>query len=106
MDKRSAVENAVDFAIANNYLDGFFKRQREDIIMFSMTEFDQEAYDRHRRREGFEEGAQQKAIENAVMLVNDYNAAPETAAQKTGAPLDKVLQALNLPLAQPAQGQN
>ncbi len=41
--------------------------------MFSMTEFDQEAYDRHRRREGYEEGlaegeergAQQKAVEDA-----------------------------------------
>lgn len=70
MEKRAAIIEAVDFAIANNYLDGFFKRQKEDVIMFSMSEFDQEAYDRHRRREGYEEGlsegmeqgAKQKAV--------------------------------------------
>ncbi|MBR5096513.1 MAG: hypothetical protein IK094_05340 [Treponema sp.] len=106
MKKRAAIEAAVDFAINQNYLDGFFKRQREDIIMFSMSEFDQEAYDRHRRREGREEGieigAQQKAVEDAVMLVNDFDADPKVAAEKTGAPLEKVLEAL---AAQPAPAQ-
>ena len=101
-EKRAAVEEAVDCAIANNYLDGFFKRQREDIIMFSMSEFDQEAYDRHRRREGYEEGAQQKAVEDAIVLVKEFNATPETAAKKMNAPLDKLLEAL---AAQPAPAQ-
>lgn len=100
MRKRAAIEAAVDFAINKNYLDGFFKRQREDVIMFSMSEFDQEAYDRHRRREGYEEGAQDKAIETAVMIVRKYKATPEEAAQDAGAPLDKVLEEL---AAQPAQ---
>ena len=40
-----------------------------------LTEFDQEQYDRIRRREGFEEGeqigAQKKAIENAQKLLAD-----------------------------------
>lgn len=63
MEKRAAVVAAVDYAIANNYLDGFFKHQREDIIMFSMSEFDQEAYDRHRRREGYEEGREEGLAE-------------------------------------------
>ena len=65
MSLLGAVTQAVDFAIDNNYLDGFFKREKGKIIMFSMSEFDQEAYDRHRRREGYEEGAQQKTIEDA-----------------------------------------
>ena len=96
MDKRSAVENAVDFAIANNYLDGFFKRQREDIIMFSMTEFDQEAYDRHRRREGYEdgleEGIHQKAVEAAINLLKMGVGTPEQIAQAQGLPLEQVLE--------------
>ncbi|MCR5613751.1 hypothetical protein [Treponema sp.] len=46
--------------------------------------------------EGREEGAQHKAVEAAVMLVKKYSATPETAAQDTGAPLDKVLEALSL----------
>ena len=103
MDKRSAVENAVDFAIANNYLDGFFKRQREDIIMFSMTEFDQEAYDRHRRREGYEDGAQDKAIEAATNLLKMDVLSPEQIAQAQGLPLEQVLELQKHISAQPAQ---
>lgn len=61
MSLLGAVTQAVDFAIANNYLDGFFKREKGKIIMYSMAEFDQEAYDRRRR----EEGARQNAVEAA-----------------------------------------
>lgn len=42
----------------------------------------------------FDRGMEQKAVENAVMLVNKYKATPENAAQDTGAPLEKVLEAL------------
>ena len=56
---------------------------------FPVTEFDQEQYDRIRRREGFEDGAQQITIEDAVMLINEYHEKPEIAAQKMNAPLDK-----------------
>ena len=41
-----------------------------------------------------EAGAEQKAVEAAVMLVHDYNASPEVAAQKMKAPLELVLEAL------------
>jgi hypothetical protein len=47
--------------------------------------------------EAKEEGIQEKAIENALTLIRDYNALPEVAAEKMGAPLDKVLEALNHP---------
>ena len=40
------------------------------------------------------ETLQQKAIEDAVMLVHDYNATPEVAAQKMNAPLELVLEGL------------
>ncbi len=36
-----------------------------------LTEFNQEQYDRIRRRKGFEEGAKEKAIENARKLLAD-----------------------------------
>ena len=39
-------------------------------------------------------GAQEKAVENALTLIHDYNATPEVAAKKMGASLDKVLEAL------------
>lgn len=47
------------------------------------------------RKEALAEGAQQKAVEDAVTLVKKYNAAPETAAADVGAPLEKVLEALS-----------
>ena len=45
-------------------------------------------------REGKEEGELLKAIEAAVLIVNKYKATPESAASDVGAPLDKVLEAL------------
>ena len=44
--------------------------------------------------EAAEEATLQKAVEDALTLIRDYNATPETAAEKMGAPLDKVLEAL------------
>ena len=61
MPLSEAVDEAVDFAINSKFLDGFFKEQRGAIMGDLLTEFDQEAYDRHRRAEG----AQQNAIANA-----------------------------------------
>ena len=59
----------------------------------------QRAYDFESGKEagiaiGKEAGAEQKAVEGAVMLVHDYNASPEVAAQKMKAPLELVLEAL------------
>ena len=51
------------------------------------------------REEGRKEGAQEKAVEAALTLVHDYNATPEVAAEKMGAPLDKVLEALKAVVA-------
>ena len=45
--------------------------------------------------DGMEKGMQQKAIENAITLVRQFNIAPELAAEKMGAPLDKVLEKLD-----------
>lgn len=44
---------------------------------------------------GLAEGAQQKAMEDALVAIKEFGASPEVAAQKMGAPLDDVLEALN-----------
>ena len=44
---------------------------------------------------GISQGAQQKALEAALMLINEYHESPEAAAQKMNIPLDLVLEALN-----------
>ena len=45
-------------------------------------------------KSGIKKGAQQKAIEDAIVLIKDFNISPEIAAEKLGAPLNKVLETL------------
>ena len=59
MPKTEAVKDALDYAIGENLLDGFFRTQKMEVLNMSLTEFDQELYDRNRRREGWEEGFEQ-----------------------------------------------
>ena len=55
----------------------------------------QRAYDFEDGQEaGIKKGIEQKAIEDAVMLIKEYKEKPEVAAEKMKAPLDKVLEAL------------
>ena len=67
MTKEKAVSEAVNFAIRNDFLDGYFKIQKAEVLNMSLTEFDQEAYDRHRFNEGKEVGiAEGKAVGIAI----------------------------------------
>ena len=45
----------------------------------------------------FEQGKEAKAIEDAILLVKEFNVTPELAAKKMNAPLEKVLELLNSP---------
>ncbi|MBQ3799001.1 MAG: hypothetical protein II837_01785, partial [Treponema sp.] len=71
MPKTDAVRKALDYAIGENMLDGFFKAQKMEVMNMSLTEFDQEEYDRNRRREGEEIGfnrGKQEDARNALAL--------------------------------------
>ena len=46
------------------------------------------------RAEGLAEGTRLKAVEDALMLINEYKEKPEIAAQKMKAPLELVLEGL------------
>ena len=81
-----AVNEAVDFAISSKFLDGFFKEQRGAIMGDILTEFDQEAYDRHRRAEG----AHDAKLENAKNFLK-LGVAIETVAKGCSLPLEQVL---------------
>lgn len=91
MKKEEAIDEAIDWAANKNLLEGFIKEQRAEVRMNLLTDFDQEQYDRIRRREGYEEGAQQKAIEAAIELLKE-NIPPETIAKCEKLPLEKVLE--------------
>lgn len=66
-----------------------------------LTEYDEESAIRGWKQDGIEMGRKEKAIEDALTLIRDYNATPEEAAEKMGAPLELVLDALKAP--SPAQ---
>ncbi len=89
-----AIEEALDWAIEKNLLEGFFKEQRAKVLAVSITEFDKELYDRCRRREGYneglEQGAHQKAIDTAKKALV-IKLSPEQTSQITGLPLDEIL---------------
>lgn len=90
MSIKEAVDKAVDYAISENFLEGFFKEQRAEVTAMSLTEFDQENYDKNRRREGFEEGEHSKTIEVAKNLIKMKLGTYEQIAQAEGITVEEV----------------
>ena len=89
MQINQAVNEAVDWAIKENFLEGFIREQKEEIIGMYLTEFNEERAIRGWRQEGIEEGARQKALETAENLLKEGDA-PEKVARCTGLPLEQV----------------
>ena len=69
---RAEMEKAVDWAIKENLLDGFFVRQKAEVLGMILEEFNREIYEKNVREDGYlegrAEGAQQKAVEAARNL--------------------------------------
>ena len=93
MTKENAVSEAVSFAIRNDFLDGYFKIQKAEVLNMSLTEFDQEAYDRHRFNEGKEagiaEGERKTALQNARNFKHK-NIPVDIIAECTGLSVEQV----------------
>ena len=94
MDIKAAVDEAIDWAIEKNLLEGFFAEQKAEVTAMCLTEFDQELYDKNRRREGYEEGkldgAHENAVENAKNFLRMNILSHEQIAQGTDLPLEEV----------------
>ena len=90
----SAVNEAVDYAIKGDFLEGFFREKRMKILDDIYTEFDQESYDETLRNdgriEGIKIGARETAIANAKNLLK-LGVSSETVAQGCSLPLEQVL---------------
>ncbi len=69
----------------------FHKQDERGVQMASQLV---EEYGDQRAAEAFKQGEQKKAVEDAIMLVQKYNATPEAAAKDMNAPLDLVLEGL------------
>ncbi|MBR5966332.1 MAG: hypothetical protein IK015_09500 [Treponema sp.] len=100
MIKDKEVKAFFEFLISNQASNGYTDNLKSYVVdakRNAQTRKEFMEWERQRAYDfdaGKEAGAQQKAIENAVMIVRKYKATPETAAQDAGAPLDKVLEAL------------
>ena len=88
------VKEAVNWATKEKLLDGFFERQKAEVIGMILTEFDMEQFKRDMREDGYDEGLQevlqQKAVEAATNMLKE-KIANEVVARCTGLPLDEVL---------------
>ena len=94
MSGTDAVNEAVNWAIKENLLGGFFKLQKEEILAMSLTEFNAEEIIRDFREEGREEGrlegSRQKAIEAAKNLLKMKLLTVEQIAQAAGLSVETV----------------
>ena len=99
MEIGQAAQEAADWAIKENFLDGFVREQKENIIGMCLTEFNEEIAIRNWREDGIIEGAQAKAVEDARNFLAMNVLTPEQIAQAEGLPLEQVL-ALQKELAQ------
>ena len=93
MNINDAVDEAVNWAIKGNLLEGFFKEHKAEVTAVCLTEFDQDLYDKNRRKEGYEEGiidgAHNKAVEAAKNLYNN-GVTVEIIAKSLDLPLEQV----------------
>ena len=87
----SAVNEAVDFAIKGDFLEGFFREKRMKILDDIYTEFDQESYDETLRNDGRIEGARENAIANAKNFLLETDLPPEKIARCCSLPLEQVI---------------
>ena len=91
----SAVNEAVDFAIKGDFLEGFFREKRMKILDDIYTEFDQESYDETLRNdgriEGIQIGARENAIANAKNFLKKSNLSAEMIAECCSLPLEQVI---------------
>ena len=86
---RESIDLAVEYAISNNYLDGFFQKHREGIMLSCLTEFNEEVFRKGIHEEGFAEGLaeghakeRQESIIKAIEMSKAYKVSKEDAIQQ------------------------
>ena len=96
MENKEAIVKAIDEAIKENLLEGFFKIHRAEIIGMCLEEVSEEEQRRIWHEDGYsvgiDAGRQEKAIEAAINLLKMSILSPEQIAQAQGLPLEKVLE--------------
>ena len=99
MNIKDAVDEAVNWAIKENLLDGFFKEHKAEVTAVCLTEFDKDLYDKNRRKEAYEEGfengeksgAHTKAVEAAKKLLEDGRYTPQEISELLTIPIESFI---------------
>lgn len=91
---KEAVDDAVNWAIEQEFLDGFFRVNKAEVSAMCLTEYDEEATMRAFRREGYEDGytdgEQKKAEEAAQKLIELNTMSVEQIAYVTELPIEHI----------------
>ncbi len=91
---KEAVDDAVNWAIEQEFLDGFFRVNKAEVRAMCLTEYDEEATMRAFRREGYEDGytdgEQKKAEEAAQKLIELNTMSVEQIAYVTELPIEHI----------------
>ena len=102
MKINDAITEAVDWAVDEDLLEGFFKEQKAKVEAMSLTEFDEELFIKTMHQDGYEdgyadgreEGARANALENARNLLKN-GVSPEIIAKSIGLEMEEVLKLNN-----------
>ena len=78
---KEAINLAVEYAISNNYLDGFFKKHKEGIMLSCLTEFNEEVFRKGIHEEGYAE-ARSEDIIKAINIIKNLGSNKEVAIQQ------------------------
>ena len=81
---KDAVSKAVNYAIINNYLNGFFRKHKEGIMHSCLSEFNEEAFRKGIHDEGFDEGFINAVIKFIHKSQVQNNSIDETISQVMG----------------------
>ncbi len=98
MTIEEAVDEAVDWACEQNLLEGYIREQKAEVKMDLLTEYDEEAYIRIWRRDGINQGKQEKAIEDARSFYAN-GASIELIAKSLKMTEEEVLRIVNEPVS-------
>ena len=97
-EQKTCYEKAIREAISKGILVDYLTRKGTAVINMFTDEYDYELDMQVKAEEAYEKGtqngAQQKAVEAAIIAVKEFHATPEIAAQKMNAPLELVLEGL------------
>ena len=92
MEEAHAISEAIDFAIKEELLEGFFKLHKAEVEKMCLTEFDRELYEKNRKEESYNEGVLDTKIETTKNLLKMKLGTPEQIAQAEGLPIEKVME--------------